>query len=91
MTIYDMVFFNHDDLEKIPGDFKIKDLYELLEFFKKKKTNIFINFYCHFVIELTPLSSLLKIVSCLVARSTAAFAQCTLCIKLTKIFENICT
>lgn len=37
MTRYDMVFFNHDDLEKIPGDFKIKDLYELLEFFKKKK------------------------------------------------------
>ena len=45
MTRYDMLFFNHDDLEKIPGDFKIKDLYELLEFFKKKKTNIFINYY----------------------------------------------
>ncbi len=45
MTKYDLAYFNHEDLQKIPGDFKIKDLYELLEFFKKKKTNIFINFY----------------------------------------------
>ena len=45
MTKYDLIYFNHEDLQKIPGDFKIKDLYELLEFFKKKKTNIFINFF----------------------------------------------
>ena len=45
MTKYDLFFFNHDDIKKIPGDFKMKDLYELLEFFKKKKTNIFINYY----------------------------------------------
>ena len=44
-TKYDLIYINHEDIQKIPGDFKITDLFELLEFYKKKKTNIFINFY----------------------------------------------
>ena len=44
-TKYDLLYINHEDIQKIPGDFKITDLFELLEFFKKKKTHIFINFY----------------------------------------------
>ena len=44
-TKYDLIYINHEDIEKIPGDFKIGDLLELLLFFKKKKSNIFINFY----------------------------------------------
>ena len=44
-TKYDLIYLNYEDLAKIPGDFKIKYLIELLEHFKKKKSNIFINFY----------------------------------------------
>ena len=42
---YGMIFFNHEDLGKIPGKFSINDLYELLEFFKKKNSVLFINYY----------------------------------------------
>ena len=44
-TKYDLLYINHEDIQKIPGEFKITDLFELFEFFKKKKTHIFINFY----------------------------------------------
>ena len=44
-TKYNLIYLNHEDIAKIPGDFKIRDLLELLVFFKKKKSNIFINFY----------------------------------------------
>ena len=42
---YSMIYLNYDDLSKIPGKFSIDDLKELLEFFKKKNSVIFINFY----------------------------------------------
>ena len=42
---YEMVYINYVDLKKIPGDFRMKDLLELLKFFKKKGTSIFVNFY----------------------------------------------
>ena len=45
MTKYDLIFLNYEELNNIPGDFKIKYLIELLEHFKKKKSTIFINFY----------------------------------------------
>ena len=34
---YGMIFFNYEDLNKIPGKYSHDDLFELLEFFKKKK------------------------------------------------------
>ena len=42
---FDLVYFNFDDLNKIPGNFKLEDMYELLEFFKKKKSTIFLNYF----------------------------------------------
>ena len=42
---YDMFFFNYDDLNKISKNFKIEYKLELIEFLKKKKTIIFINYY----------------------------------------------
>ena len=42
---YSMIYFNFEDLSKIPGKFSLNDLYELLEFFKKKGSTIFINYY----------------------------------------------
>ena len=45
MTKYDLIFLNFEELNNMPGDFKIKYLIELLEHFKKKKSTIFINFY----------------------------------------------
>ena len=44
-TKYDLIYLNYEDISKIPGDFKMKYLIELLEHFKKKKSTIFINFY----------------------------------------------
>ena len=44
-TKYNLIYLNHEDIGKIPGDFKMRDLLELLDFFKKKKSTIFINFY----------------------------------------------
>ena len=44
-TKYDLIYLNYEEISKIPGDFKIKYLIELLEHFKRKKSNIFINFY----------------------------------------------
>lgn len=40
-----MAYFNFDDIKKVPGDFKLGDLNELLKFFKSKGTIIFVNFY----------------------------------------------
>ena len=42
---YDMVYINYSDAKKIPGDFKMKDLLELLKFFKSKGSTLFVNFY----------------------------------------------
>ena len=42
---YSMAYFNFDDIKKVPGDFKLGDLNELLKFFKSKGTIIFVNFY----------------------------------------------
>ena len=42
---YDLIYLNFEDLNKIPGNFKLEDMYELFEFFKKKKSIIFINYY----------------------------------------------
>ena len=42
---YDLVYLNYDNIKKIPGDFKIDDLFDLLDFFKKKGTPIFLNFF----------------------------------------------
>ena len=42
---YGMVYLNFAELDKIPGNFKLDDLLELLYFFKKKGNTIFINFY----------------------------------------------
>ena len=42
---YDMAYINYVDIKKIPGDFKMRDLLELLKFFKNKGTILFVNFY----------------------------------------------
>ena len=42
---YELIYFNFEDLSRIPGNFKLEDMYQLLEFFKKKKSKIFINYY----------------------------------------------
>ena len=42
---YDMVYINYVDLKKIPGDFKMRDMLELLKFFKSKGSTLFVNFY----------------------------------------------
>ena len=42
---YDMVYFNYVDLKNVPGDFKMRDLIELLKFFKQKGSTIFVNYY----------------------------------------------
>jgi polyribonucleotide nucleotidyltransferase len=43
-TKYDLVYINYVDLKKIPGDFKLRDLLELLKFFKSKGSTLFVNF-----------------------------------------------
>ncbi len=42
---YDMAYINYVDIKKVPGDFKMRDLLELLKFFKNKGTTLFVNFY----------------------------------------------
>ena len=42
---YGMIYLNFEDLGKFPGKFSLDDLFELIEFFKKKNSNIFINYY----------------------------------------------
>jgi len=42
---YDMVYINYSDAKKIPGDFKMRDLLELLKFFKSRGSTLFVNFY----------------------------------------------
>ena len=42
---FSMAYFNFDDIKKVPGDFKLCDLNELLKFFGSKGTMIFVNFY----------------------------------------------
>ena len=44
-TKYDMIYINYVDLKNIPGDFKLRDLLELLKFFKSKGSTLFVNFY----------------------------------------------
>ena len=40
-----MIYINYVDLKNIPGDFKMRDLLELLKFFKNKGSTLFVNFY----------------------------------------------
>ena len=42
---YFMAYINFEDMKRVPGDFKLSDLNELLKFFKYKGTVIFVNFY----------------------------------------------
>ena len=42
---YDLIFLNYSEFRQIPGDFQMDDLFELLNFFKKNGSIIFINFY----------------------------------------------
>ena len=43
---FSMAYINFADVKKrVPGDFKLSDLIELLRFFKSKGTTIFVNFY----------------------------------------------
>lgn len=42
---YDLIYFNYSDLQKMEGNVQEEDLIELMKFFKKKKSKIFINFY----------------------------------------------
>ena len=42
---YDMLYFNYEDLNKISKNFNIEYMLELIDFFKKKKCIIFINYY----------------------------------------------
>ena len=42
---HDLVYINYVDIKKIPGDFKMKDLFELIRFFKNKGSTLFVNFY----------------------------------------------
>ena len=42
---YSMVYLNYEDFSKIPGNFKIGDMIELLTHFKKRNSTIFINYY----------------------------------------------
>ena len=42
---YNMLFFNFDELNNISKNFKIEYTLELIDFFKKKKSIIFINYY----------------------------------------------
>ena len=42
---YSLAYINYHDMKRVPGDFKMHDLVELLSFFKSKGTTIFINFY----------------------------------------------
>ena len=42
---YDMMYINYVDVKKMPGDFKMRDLLELIKFFKNKGTTLFVNFY----------------------------------------------
>ena len=42
---YNVIFINYSDIKNIPGDFVIEDLFDLFEFYYKKGSYIFINFY----------------------------------------------
>ena len=42
---YSLFYLNFNELKDIPGDFDKRDLIELLYFFKKKGTKIFINYF----------------------------------------------
>ena len=42
---YDLVYVNFNELRNIKGDFEDEDFFELLKFFKEKKSKIFVNYY----------------------------------------------
>lgn len=42
---YDMIYLNFEDLSKMKGNFKLEDMFELLEFFKKNTSTIFVNYF----------------------------------------------
>ena len=42
---HELVYINYVDIKKIPGDFKMKDLFELIRFLKNKGSTLFVNFF----------------------------------------------
>ena len=42
---FSLAYINFVDMKRVPGDFKMSDLLELLKFFKSKGTTLFVNFY----------------------------------------------
>ena len=42
---YELIYINYNEIEKIPGDFQLDDLYDLLTLFRNKGSTIFFNFY----------------------------------------------
>ena len=42
---FSLAYINFVDVKRVPGDFKMSDLLELLKFFKSKGTTLFVNFY----------------------------------------------
>ena len=42
---FSMAYINFVDVKRVPGDFRMSDLLELLKFFKSKGTILFVNFY----------------------------------------------
>ena len=42
---HELIYINYVDIKKIPGDFKMKDLFELIRFLKNKGSILFVNFY----------------------------------------------
>ena len=42
---YDLIYINYSELQNIEGDFEEEDFIELIKFFKKEKSKIFVNYY----------------------------------------------
>ena len=42
---YDLIYVNFNELQNFEGDFEEEDFFELIKFFKEKKSNIFVNYY----------------------------------------------
>ena len=45
LKIYELIYINYNEIEKIKGDFQLDDLYDLLTLFRNKWSTIFFNFY----------------------------------------------
>ena len=42
---YDLIYVNFNELQNLEGDVEEEDFFELMNFFKKKKSKIFVNYY----------------------------------------------